>query len=197
MLRERLSKMTDEIRDQPAVRETAKEAGALLLAVGGLAAAFGAASCCAIPGLLGGLGLSSAWLTGIAIFTAPHRIALVAAAVISLVGAGAVLAWYRRALACAPDRALRQISSDIAGHWVCLAWGRAHDRRLLLRMILTSVVTCPSCGHPKSETMPTDACQFFYECEGCRTLLKPKPGDCCVFCSFGSVPCPQIQSLSN
>ena len=105
MLDERLSKMTDEIRDPPPVRETAKETGALLLAVGGLAAAFGAASCCAIPGLLGGLGLSSAWLTGIAIFTAPHRIALVAAAVISLVGAGAVLAWYRRALACAPDRA--------------------------------------------------------------------------------------------
>jgi len=97
--------MTDEIRDQPAVRETAKETGALLLAVGGLAAAFGAASCCAIPVLLGGLGLGSAWLTGIAIFTAPHRIALVAAAVISLVGAGAVLLWYRRALACAPGRA--------------------------------------------------------------------------------------------
>jgi len=87
------------------VRETAKETGALLLAVGGLAAAFGAASCCAIPLLLGGLGLGSAWLTGIAIVTAPHRVALVAAAVISLVGAGAVLAWYRRALACSPDKA--------------------------------------------------------------------------------------------
>jgi len=59
----------------------------------------------AIPVLLGGLGLGSAWLTGIAIVTAPHRIALVAAAVISLVGAGAVLARYRRALACAPERA--------------------------------------------------------------------------------------------
>jgi len=34
--------------------------------------------------------------------------------------------------------------------------------------------------------MPTDACQFFYDYSGCGTLLKPKPGDCCVFCSYGS-----------
>ncbi|PVY57407.1 hypothetical protein C8D04_2692 [Simplicispira sp. 125] len=42
--------------------------------------------------------------------------------------------------------------------------------------------------------MPTDACQWFYECEECHTVLRPKPGDCCVFCSYGSVPCPPIQS---
>lgn len=41
--------------------------------------------------------------------------------------------------------------------------------------------------------MPTDACQWFYECEACHALLKPKPGDCCVFCSYGDVPCPPIQ----
>lgn len=38
-----------------------------------------------------------------------------------------------------------------------------------------------------------DACQFFYECEGCGAILKPLAGDCCVFCSYGSVPCPPIQ----
>jgi hypothetical protein len=41
--------------------------------------------------------------------------------------------------------------------------------------------------------MPTDACQFFYVCKGCGEKLKPRPGDCCVFCSYGSVPCPPIQ----
>jgi hypothetical protein len=41
--------------------------------------------------------------------------------------------------------------------------------------------------------MPTDACQFFYDCKGRRTLLRPKSGDCCVFCSFGTVPCPPVQ----
>ena len=58
---------------------------------------------------------------------------------------------------------------------------------------LNSVLTCPKCGHAKQEIMPTDACQFFYECESCQALLRPKPGDCCVFCSFGSIKCPPVQ----
>jgi hypothetical protein len=61
-------------------------------------------------------------------------------------------------------------------------------------MNLESVLTCPHCGVSKAETMPTDACQFFYRCTGCGELLKPKQGDCCVFCSYGSVPCPPIQA---
>ena len=60
-------------------------------------------------------------------------------------------------------------------------------------MILESVITCPACGHQATETMPTDACQYFYICNGCGTRLKPKHGDCCVYCSYGTVPCPPIQ----
>ena len=60
--------------------------------------------------------------------------------------------------------------------------------------IMTSEITCPECGHVATETMPTDACIYFYECLGCNILLRPKQGDCCVFCSFGSVPCPPIQT---
>ena len=56
-----------------------------------------------------------------------------------------------------------------------------------------STLTCPECGHKATEDMPTDACQYFYECGGCRKLLRPKQGDCCVFCSYGDVPCPPIQ----
>lgn len=41
--------------------------------------------------------------------------------------------------------------------------------------------------------MPTDACQYFYECEACKSILRPKAGDCCVFCSYGSTPCPPVQ----
>ena len=33
----------------------------------------------------------------------------------------------------------------------------------------------------------------FYDCKGCGQRLKPKTGDCCVFCSYGSVPCPPVQ----
>jgi hypothetical protein len=35
------------------------------------------------------------------------------------------------------------------------------------------------------ETMPTDACRYFYECIGCGTKLQPKSGDCCVFAPMG------------
>ena len=59
---------------------------------------------------------------------------------------------------------------------------------------LQSTIACPHCSHRKQETMPTDACMHFYECPNCRALLRPKPGDCCVFCSYGSVKCPPIQS---
>jgi hypothetical protein len=58
---------------------------------------------------------------------------------------------------------------------------------------LVSTLTCPQCGHATVETMPTDACQWFYECEQCHTVLRPLAGDCCVYCSYGSVPCPPIQ----
>lgn len=62
---------------------------------------------------------------------------------------------------------------------------------------LTSTITCPTCGFQKEETMPTDACQFFYECENCKTVLRPNEGDCCVYCSYGSVACPSIQSKND
>lgn len=60
-------------------------------------------------------------------------------------------------------------------------------------IILESEITCPNCEHKKTEIMPTNSCQFFYECENCKQVLKPKNGDCCVFCSYGTVPCPPIQ----
>jgi hypothetical protein len=59
---------------------------------------------------------------------------------------------------------------------------------------LCATLTCPHCGHQSALTMPTDACLFFHECAGCGRLLRPKPGDCCVFCSYGSVACPPVQA---
>ncbi|HMP11617.1 GDCCVxC domain-containing (seleno)protein [Hydrogenophaga sp.] len=60
-------------------------------------------------------------------------------------------------------------------------------------VLLTSVLSCPQCGHARTEAMPTNACQWFYECEACHSVLWPKTGDCCVFCSYGTVPCPPVQ----
>ena len=62
-----------------------------------------------------------------------------------------------------------------------------------VEVTLHSVITCPECGATSQEVMPTDACIAFYECNGCHKVLRPLAGDCCVFCSFGSVRCPPIQ----
>ncbi len=61
-------------------------------------------------------------------------------------------------------------------------------------MELRSTLTCPHCGHAETETMPTNACIHFYECKGCGEMLRPKKGDCCVFCSYGDMPCPPVQA---
>ncbi|HEY6940084.1 GDCCVxC domain-containing (seleno)protein [Dokdonella sp.] len=66
-----------------------------------------------------------------------------------------------------------------------------------MTLILTSTLTCPHCGHATVETMPTDACLFFFDCSQCGAFLKPKAGDCCVFCSYGDVPCPPIQEQKS
>ncbi|MGK0373352.1 MAG: hypothetical protein ACJAW1_003626 [Glaciecola sp.] len=58
---------------------------------------------------------------------------------------------------------------------------------------LNSTITCSECGHSKTEEMPTNSCLWFYECESCKALLKPLKGDCCVYCSYGTVKCPPIQ----
>lgn len=56
-----------------------------------------------------------------------------------------------------------------------------------------SVLTCPECGHQAELEMPLDACQFFHECAKCHSVLRPLEGDCCVFCSYGTVKCPSMQ----
>lgn len=56
-----------------------------------------------------------------------------------------------------------------------------------------SILTCPFCKHSQTVTMPTDSCLFFYQCVSCQRILKPQPGDCCVFCSYGTVKCPPKQ----
>lgn len=63
-----------------------------------------------------------------------------------------------------------------------------------MNLVYESTITCPHCGHRALETMPSDSCQWFYDCKGCGAHLSPKNGDCCVFCSYGSVPCPLIQA---
>lgn len=66
-------------------------------------------------------------------------------------------------------------------------------RNTVKEAVLQSTITCPECAFEKEELMLTNACQFFYECQNCSKILRPKGEDCCVFCSYGTVACPPIQ----
>src|SRR6516164_332444 len=100
--------MIDDTGNAAPERAPARDAGVLLLAAGGLAAAFGAASCCTLPVLLGSLGLGSVWLASLAWLAAPHQPALLTAAVACLAGAAGVFLWRRHAAARAPSAACRR-----------------------------------------------------------------------------------------
>ena len=58
---------------------------------------------------------------------------------------------------------------------------------------LSVTLTCPDCKHATVEVMPTDRCVYFFDCPGCGTVLKPRAGDCCVYCSYGDKRCPFVQ----
>ena len=60
--------------------------------------------------------------------------------------------------------------------------------------VLRSTIACPECGYAVEEEMPTDACQWLLDCTSCGAVLKPRPGDCCVFCSHGTANCPPVQT---
>ena len=81
-----------------------KSSGSALLTLGGLAAAFGVAACCALPLLMISLGLGTAWLGGIASVAAPIRSLLLVFAALALAG-GAALLWrqQRHAASCGPN----------------------------------------------------------------------------------------------
>ncbi|MCZ7401246.1 MAG: GDCCVxC domain-containing (seleno)protein [Candidatus Methanoperedens sp.] len=56
-----------------------------------------------------------------------------------------------------------------------------------------ATITCPECGYSHLETMPSNSCLVFYKCKKCGHVMKPKEGDCCVFCSYADKKCPPMQ----
>ena len=57
-----------------------------------------------------------------------------------------------------------------------------------------SKIKCPKCSFQSEEVMPTDSCLYYYICKQCKARLQPIKGGCCVFCSYGSHPCPPMQN---
>jgi mercuric ion transport protein len=125
--------MSDTSAKAPPASRSVRETGAVLLTTTGIVAAFGAASCCALPMLLGTLGLGSAWLFGLSLLAGPHRTVLLAAAAACLAG-GTVLLWRQRAAAacepgsaCSANPALRHlVPAGLAVGIVLLVLGYAY-----------------------------------------------------------------------
>jgi mercuric ion transport protein len=67
-----------------------------VLATGGMLAAFGVASCCALPIALSLLGISAASLVGIGYLVAQYQQSLFYVAVVCLAAAGVVMWWQQR-----------------------------------------------------------------------------------------------------
>jgi hypothetical protein len=45
--------------------------------------------------------------------------------------------------------------------------------------------------------MQLDSCLVYYECKKCGYIMRPKDGDCCVFCSYADKKCPPMQVNLN
>ena len=57
-------------------------------------------------------------------------------------------------------------------------------------------IVCPECGHINVEEMPADRHVALITCGFCGLVIRKKADDCCVFCSYGSVKCPEKQGQS-
>jgi len=53
-----------------------------------------------------------------------------------------------------------------------------------------ATLTCPKCKQKQVGEIPTTACVPFYLCKGCKSIIKSKGDDCCVFCSYADKKCP-------
>jgi len=81
-----------------------------------------------------------------------------------------------------------------AGLVGCALLVQSRGSRTKPPIVTTSTISCPQCGARTTAQMPTNACQYFFECPHCSAQLRPKPGDCCVFCSYGDIQCPPKQA---
>lgn len=66
-------------------------------------------------------------------------------------------------------------------------------QRPISDVVKDSTITCPNCGATSREEMPQTSCLIVWDCPDCNAVARPVEGDCCVYCSYGDVPCPPLQ----
>jgi hypothetical protein len=74
---------------------------------------------------------------------------------------------------CARLRSPQDAYAAVASQGAAEGLEATRWRLWVQRVVLDSVLTCPSCGVHATETMPEDACQYFYDCTGCGVRLRP------------------------
>ena len=73
----------------------------------------------------------------------------------------------------------------------------SHIAGVLLFLFVIANMPDPAPSVAPREVMPTDRCVVAYNCPTCAGTLRPKTGDCCVFCSYADRPCPPIQDAGS
>jgi hypothetical protein len=64
-------------------------------------------------------------------------------------------------------------------------------------IVYTSTLMCPVCHTRYELTIPSEQPLRVFLCSTCLTWLEPKPGDHCLFDSYGTVPCAVVQILQQ
>ncbi|WP_354001882.1 GDCCVxC domain-containing (seleno)protein [Sinobacterium norvegicum] len=60
---------------------------------------------------------------------------------------------------------------------------------------MRSIIQCPHCGFKAVEDTLATELLADYRCLACAKLLQAAGADpCCIFCSFGTVPCVQSKN---
>jgi len=126
--------MTDNTRTGLPELKALSGTGATLFAATGFAAAFGAASCCALPVLLGSLGLGSAWLVSLAFLAGPYRPVLLAAAIVCLVSGRVAAQASPKRLPLCTGGSLRSLSGHEIDYGCPVTRSRPDRARLFVRL---------------------------------------------------------------
>lgn len=69
------------------------------------------------------------------------------------------------------------------------------DQTPMTITIVQTIMKCPSCRTTETVTMDPKTPGDFFTCKECKQTHEPRLGDCCVYCSYGSVNCPAVQEI--
>lgn len=64
-------------------------------------------------------------------------------------------------------------------------------------VVRESTLVCPRCNHGERMMMAENSSLVVHVCQSCGLEMHRLPGNCCLFCTWGTVPCPTAQRAYN